>query len=170
MLEVGGEKQKGEEVEKGREKKEKSRGGGEEEMEKRKDSRGVKRQNGNESLPNKTYLPKGLTQNNHGIQYSLVQIKKSAIATRCQGRRRRRDGERKRGERGGEGDRRGEEGERRRGGKGERPRGREGERLPGCAAPLATFFLTIKPGVPRQERGGEERRNWREESGGGGFT
>ena len=35
VQEVGGEKQKGEEVEKGREKKEKSRGGGEEEMEKK---------------------------------------------------------------------------------------------------------------------------------------
>ena len=38
-------------------------------------SRGVKRQNGNKSLPYKTYLPKGLTQNNHGFQCSLAQIK-----------------------------------------------------------------------------------------------
>ena len=39
------------------------------------DSRGVKRQNGNKSLPYKTYFPKGLTQNNHGFQCSLAQIK-----------------------------------------------------------------------------------------------
>ena len=38
-------------------------------------SRGVKRQNGNKSLPYETYLPKDLTQNNHGLQCSLAQIK-----------------------------------------------------------------------------------------------
>ena len=38
-------------------------------------SRGDKRQNGNKSLPYKTYLPKGLTKNNHVFQCSLVQIK-----------------------------------------------------------------------------------------------
>ena len=38
-------------------------------------SRGVKRQNGNKSMPYKTYLPRGLTQNNHGFQCSLAQIK-----------------------------------------------------------------------------------------------
>ena len=38
-------------------------------------SRGVKRQNGNKSLPSKTYLPTGLTQNNHRFQCSLAQIK-----------------------------------------------------------------------------------------------
>ena len=38
-------------------------------------SRGVKRQIGSKSLPYKTYLPKGLTQNNHGFQCSLAQIK-----------------------------------------------------------------------------------------------
>ena len=31
----------------------------------------------------KTYLPKGLTQNNHGFQLSLAQIKKIATSTRC---------------------------------------------------------------------------------------
>ena len=46
--------------------------------------RGVQRHNGigNKSLPYKTYLPNGLTQNNHRFQCSLAQIK---IATRCQG-------------------------------------------------------------------------------------
>ena len=38
-------------------------------------SRGIKRQNRNISLPHKTYLPKGLNQNNHGFQCSLAQIK-----------------------------------------------------------------------------------------------
>ena len=38
-------------------------------------SRGVKRQNGNKSLPYKTYFPRGSTQNNHGFQCSLAQIK-----------------------------------------------------------------------------------------------
>ena len=38
-------------------------------------NRGGKRQNGNKSLPHKSYLPKGLTQNNHGFQCSLAQIK-----------------------------------------------------------------------------------------------
>ena len=39
------------------------------------DSRGVKRQIVNKSLPSKTYFPKGLTQNNHGFQCSLAQTK-----------------------------------------------------------------------------------------------
>ena len=43
----------------------------------------VKRQNVNKSLPYKTYLPKDLTQNNHGFQCSLAQIKNRY--TRCQG-------------------------------------------------------------------------------------
>ena len=38
-------------------------------------SRGGKRQNGNKSLSHKTYLPKGLTQNNQRFQCSLAQIK-----------------------------------------------------------------------------------------------
>ena len=38
-------------------------------------SRGVKRQNGNTSLPSKTYFPKALTQNIHGFQYSFAEIK-----------------------------------------------------------------------------------------------
>ena len=43
-------------------------------------NRGVKRQDGNKSLPYKTYLSKGLTQNNHGFQWSLAQNKKSLPA------------------------------------------------------------------------------------------
>ena len=38
-------------------------------------SRGVKRQNGNKSLPYNTYLPTDLARNYHGFQCSLAQIK-----------------------------------------------------------------------------------------------